>query len=257
MVGPPSGGVNRNDRPASRLARQLRPLAIAGLCLLSPLTTSSATSGGPWSPGVRLIDVSAASGITFRHHAAHSAEKQLPETMGAGVALLDFDGDDDLDIYFVQSGAVRPGGNPAERRPPSTTMFSPVRKLPALGEAIFDGLKSRFTYATTGERIYMDFQLGGVRMGQRANLFNEDTLNCAVTIAAPAPIAFSELLMVDWGSGEYSPVKRWEKPGKLIDEKFDFPNDPFGAMYYLRVELVDKVRERPVRAWSSPIWIDP
>jgi hypothetical protein len=65
---------------------------------------------------VRLVDVSAATGVTFRHRAVRSPEKQLPETMGAGLALLDFDSDGDLDLYFVQSGAVQSGEDAANRK---------------------------------------------------------------------------------------------------------------------------------------------
>lgn len=149
------------------------------------------------------------------------------------------------DNHTAQPGQ-RQGGLTAVRAPELTR------------EAVFDALKSRFTYATTGERIYMDFQMAGVRMGERSmGKLNDVTVPVAVTVAAPAPIAFVEILCIDWGSGEYYPVKRWENPGKLVEEKFEMPNNGFGAMYYLRCELADKVRGRPVRAWSSPIWVDP
>ena len=39
-------------------------------------------------------------------HAGLSPEKQLPETMGAGAALADFNGDGHLDLYLVQSGPL-------------------------------------------------------------------------------------------------------------------------------------------------------
>ena len=72
-----------------------------------PIQAAAPVSPPKWAPGVRLVDVTAASGLNFQHHAGRSAEKQLPETMGAGVALLDFDSDGDLDLYFVQSGPIR------------------------------------------------------------------------------------------------------------------------------------------------------
>ena len=42
--------------------------------------------------------------ITFVHNNAQSAERQLPETVGAGCAFLDYDNDGWMDIYFVNSG---------------------------------------------------------------------------------------------------------------------------------------------------------
>jgi enediyne biosynthesis protein E4 len=47
-----------------------------------------------------------ASAVRFRHAASHTPEKYLPETMGAGVALLDYDGDGQLDIFFVNGASV-------------------------------------------------------------------------------------------------------------------------------------------------------
>lgn len=57
-------------------------------------------------PGVlradlRFQDVTSESGVTFHHAASKQPEKFLVEAMGAGVALIDYDGDGYLDIYFV------------------------------------------------------------------------------------------------------------------------------------------------------------
>ena len=44
------------------------------------------------------------SGINWVHDNAHSPERWLPETVGAGCAFFDYDGDGWLDIYLVNSG---------------------------------------------------------------------------------------------------------------------------------------------------------
>lgn len=41
--------------------------------------------------------------VNFQHDAGKSPQKHLIETMGAGVALLDYDGDGRLDLFFVNS----------------------------------------------------------------------------------------------------------------------------------------------------------
>ena len=45
-----------------------------------------------------------ASKITWTHDNAQSPDRQLPETVGAGCAFLDYDNDGWMDIYFVNSG---------------------------------------------------------------------------------------------------------------------------------------------------------
>jgi hypothetical protein len=59
-------------------------------------------------PSVRFTDVTAAAGISFRHFNGSTGKKLLPETMGAGVAAFDFDGDGLQDLLFV-GGCSWPG----------------------------------------------------------------------------------------------------------------------------------------------------
>jgi hypothetical protein len=63
-----------------------------------------------------LIDITARSGLKFRHVTGASGEKLLPETMGSGGAFLDFDSDGKLDVFLVNSSSF-PGSTPAA--PPS------------------------------------------------------------------------------------------------------------------------------------------
>ena len=49
-------------------------------------------------------DVAAAAGLDFVHVNGASPRKYLPEIMGAGGSVLDYDGDGWMDLYLVQSG---------------------------------------------------------------------------------------------------------------------------------------------------------
>jgi hypothetical protein len=60
----------------------------------------------------KFVDITEASGVHFRHMASHTSRKYLPETMGAGVALFDYDNDGRLDIFLV-NGA--PLGDPTAK----------------------------------------------------------------------------------------------------------------------------------------------
>ena len=73
-------------------------------------------------PAVKFVDVTKEAGIHFVHVNGAFGEKLLPETMGAGVAFLDYDNDGDQDLLFVNS-CPWPGheNKPRRRRPrPST-----------------------------------------------------------------------------------------------------------------------------------------
>lgn len=54
-------------------------------------------------PSIPLVDVTAESGITFQHENGAAGEKLIPEMMGGGAAILDFDTDGDPDIIFINS----------------------------------------------------------------------------------------------------------------------------------------------------------
>jgi enediyne biosynthesis protein E4 len=72
--------------------------------LLSSLLTSAVSSASGQSRYPFTEIPAGASGITFKHTAAHSAQKYLPETTGAGCAFLDYDNDGWMDIYLVNGG---------------------------------------------------------------------------------------------------------------------------------------------------------
>lgn len=54
-------------------------------------------------PKVTFTDVTAAAGIDFAHYNGAAGKKLLPETMGGGVCVLDYDGDGRQDVLFVNS----------------------------------------------------------------------------------------------------------------------------------------------------------
>ncbi len=63
---------------------------------------ASVTAAAPW-----FEDVAPAAGLVFTHRSGHAGTTfRLPEIMGGGAALFDMDGDGDLDVLLVQSGAI-------------------------------------------------------------------------------------------------------------------------------------------------------
>jgi enediyne biosynthesis protein E4 len=83
----------------------LRMAGAAGLgALLGPRHLWGAPAAGePARPLFEEVPPSA-SGITWVHTNAMSPSRYLPETMGPGVAFLDYDNDGWMDVYLVNSG---------------------------------------------------------------------------------------------------------------------------------------------------------
>jgi len=59
---------------------------------------------GPAPPTAGYRDIATESGIDFVHLNGATGERLLPETMGGGVAVFDYDGDGYPDLLFVNSG---------------------------------------------------------------------------------------------------------------------------------------------------------
>jgi enediyne biosynthesis protein E4 len=82
-------------------------LASASISTSSLRVEAFAATPSP-DPGFGLVDVTAQSGIKFRHNSGAYGGKLLPETLGAGCAFLDYDRDGWQDIVLV-NGTDWPG----------------------------------------------------------------------------------------------------------------------------------------------------
>src|ERR1700689_5141222 len=90
----------------------LESLAAMGLVLPMPLF-QAATSPAPSSAPV--FDVKHPRGLDFKHVNSPTPQKYLIETMGGGVALLDYNNDGLLDIFLVNSGDLGSPMHPPEK----------------------------------------------------------------------------------------------------------------------------------------------
>jgi len=66
-------------------------------------------------------EIARSSGVSFRHNAGRTQQKYLPEAMGAGAAVFDYNGDGYLDLFFVNGAELRdpmpPGAVPDKTDP--------------------------------------------------------------------------------------------------------------------------------------------
>jgi hypothetical protein len=89
-------------------ARVIQTSGVVAFCLLaasSLFTQSPAKPPTPSSPLPQLVDITASSGIHFQHLSSPE-QKYIMESMSAGVAMIDYDGDGWPDIYFTNAQSV-------------------------------------------------------------------------------------------------------------------------------------------------------
>jgi len=92
--------VNTGQSPEK--AKSSAAQASPGTRAVLPLLNLQADGVRPSGP-IRFTDVTAQAGINFRHNSGAFGKKYLPETMGSGVCVLDYDQDGWQDIFFVNS----------------------------------------------------------------------------------------------------------------------------------------------------------
>ena len=82
-------------------------LPILGILLAAFPSQKSVVSSQtpPPTPG-KFTDVTSGLGVHFQNLSSHTSKKYLPETIGAGVALFDYDNDGRLDIYLVNGAPL-------------------------------------------------------------------------------------------------------------------------------------------------------
>jgi hypothetical protein len=81
----------------------LRRMAIAWVA------AAAAAAAPTLAAELRFREVAAELGIRFEHRHFGTGEKYMPENMGSGVAVLDYDDDGRLDLFFVQGAPIGPG----------------------------------------------------------------------------------------------------------------------------------------------------
>ena len=84
---PSSQSQSQNESPVTNTGSTVETIA-------TPVMKS-----GP----IQFTDVISDSGIAFRHFSGATAEKPVPTANGSGMAIIDFDGDGLMDLYFAQS----------------------------------------------------------------------------------------------------------------------------------------------------------
>src|SRR5688572_8523103 len=78
-----------------------------GACLAAITVLLASSAGQDASGPIQLVDVTANSGINFRHHTGGSGQGYIVEGVTGGVATFDYDGDGLIDIFFLNGGGLK------------------------------------------------------------------------------------------------------------------------------------------------------
>ena len=83
-------------------------LAIIALCFSACVDSSNQNANNQTAKttNLKFTDATKTSGVNFQHVPTRTENKWLPEIMGSGVAIADFNRDGAPDIILVNSGAI-------------------------------------------------------------------------------------------------------------------------------------------------------
>lgn len=131
--------------------------------------------------------------------------------------------------------------------------------------AIFDAIRHRRCYATTGEHIVVEFQVNGHMMGSEIAANDGPLIEGNVT--GTAPLISVEIVKFEGGSSPFRTVYRAPVNGERSQIWWKDPAFRGDSLYYLRVaqqvspELAARyanAKDDPFpseMAWSSPVWV--
>jgi hypothetical protein len=145
----------------------------------------------------------------------------------------------------------RPGSNLMECRPGNLIHprpgFVAVWASAHTREAIFDALKNRRCYGTTGSRINLQFSVNDSLMGSTVYAAN----NPNITFKASADDVITEVSFLKFFQGTHINLKTYYPNSQACEGSFVDTNFIEDASYIMRVGLANTDM-----ALSSPIWVE-
>ena len=196
----------------------------AALLIVAGLASAAAVAVLPAAEPL-FVDSAAATGLSFTHTNGASGHFYIPELIGSGAALIDYDNDGDLDVFLVQGGPLQGGAGPPGRSQATSRLFR--NDLPKAG----DGRRTlRFTDVTTQAGVGLVAYGMGAAV---ADYDNDGDFDLFVTSFGP------ETLYRNNGDGTFTDVTAqagvsdplWSASAAFLDYDRDGDLDLFVANY--------------------------
>lgn len=131
-----------------------------------------------------------------------------------------------------------------------TAVFSPSLSR----VAVFDAMFNRRTYATTGVRIILNFEINHMKMGGSVTVPGQASIH--VRAIGTDIIDRIDVLRHTDGHPGFQIINQLSPAREQVSFAFVDRPPKGGAIYYVRLRQRHLVRGRAAMAWSSPIWVN-
>ncbi|MHC4872891.1 MAG: DUF3604 domain-containing protein [Planctomycetota bacterium] len=121
---------------------------------------------------------------------------------------------------------------------------------------IFTAIHQRDCYATTGERILLDFKVNDTQMGKETKLSKGEKIKVQFDIWGTENLIRAEILRYRKGiDNDFEPVVTFHPTPQSPDASIEYEEElEADTIYYGRV--IQYPLEWPGMAWASPVWVD-
>jgi len=122
--------------------------------------------------------------------------------------------------------------------------------------SIFDAMRARRCYATTGEHILLEFSVDGIEMGGCEKREQGRRLPIRCRVWGTDTLVRVEILRFRFGQDRaFEPILAEPPRPEGLDASYEIEDECAGpSVYYARV--VQEPLSWPGMAWSSPVWIE-
>jgi hypothetical protein len=236
--------ANRETVFLRRLRRSGRPvLAIAHFhtCYADPVDTSV----------LRLHEV-------YSMHQQNPRDTTLQAVLGRNIRVGVVAGSDshrlpsgslcpDPDRLWRQALVVdgAPASGSIQKKPGLQAVMAPALER----QTLWDAMRARRTYGTTGARMILFFTVNGEPMGRELKTDGRGCLDIRLKAAGTAP--FTEARVFRFDGWRWCTAALRKQPGRVVELRFQDRPPRAWAVYYARV-----IQSDGETGWTSPIWVD-
>jgi hypothetical protein len=167
-------------------------------------------------PAIPFTDITSSAGITFTHTSGATGDKLLPETMGGGVAFLDYNNDGHQDLLLVNS--THWPDAPAASSPPTHALYR-------------NNGDGTFTNVTAGSGLDVSFYGMGAAVGDYDNDGHIDVFITAVGSNRLFRNVGGRFVDVTASAGVAGDPAAWSTSAAFIDFDHDGRLDLFVCNY--------------------------